>query len=83
MRTDSACIRNQYDLKDSDECFLKSMPLTLCVHSGCRYGQSVLLDFGRVGLGVANKEREGKRCRERGRGDAKQAPDRVSVGVSV
>lgn len=59
------------------------MPLTSFVHSGGRYGQSVLLDFGSVGLGVANKEREGKRCRERGRGDAKQAPDRVSVGVSV
>lgn len=59
------------------------MLLTLFIHSGCRYGQSLLLDVGRVGLGVASKEREGKRCRERGRGDTKQAPDSVSVGVSV
>ena len=55
------------------------MLLTLFVYFGCRYGQSLLLDVGSVGLGVANKERERNRCRERGQGDTKQAPDRVSV----
>lgn len=54
------------------------MLLTLFVLSGCRYGQSLLLGVGGVILGVANKEREGKRFRERGRGDPKQASDSVS-----
>lgn len=50
---------------------------------GCRYGQSLFLGVGSVVLGVANKEREGKQHRERGRGDTKQAPDSVSVGGNM